>query len=149
MKTTYLDTSAIVKRYIQEPGSDVMSSLYSRAWSGDLRIAFSLWNFGEVLGVFDRYYRRGWLTKEGYEIARVEFLYETLRMLRLKLLKVVPLRVPVVAAAWGLVEKHHIYQADALQVASAKEVKADEFYTADQVLCRVAKLESLNTVCLG
>jgi predicted nucleic acid-binding protein len=32
MKTVYLDTSAIVKRYIQETGSDVVAQLYTKAW---------------------------------------------------------------------------------------------------------------------
>ena len=46
MKIVYLDTSAIVKRYIQEAGSDVVASLYSSAWQGDVKISFSLWNIG-------------------------------------------------------------------------------------------------------
>jgi len=149
LRVAYLDTSAIVKRYIQEPGSDVVTTLYLRARLGDLKVAFSLWNVGEVLGVFDRYYRRGWLSREDYELARAEFLGETLRMLRLRVLRVVPLRTSVVVRAWNLVERYHIYQADALQVVSAKEVGATEFYTADQVLCRVAELEQLRAVCLG
>ena len=36
--------------------------------------------------------------------------------------------------SWKLVEKHHIYEADALQVASAKHVKAKEFLTSDEKL---------------
>jgi len=32
MKTVHLDASAIVKRYIQEAGSDVVAQLYSKAW---------------------------------------------------------------------------------------------------------------------
>jgi predicted nucleic acid-binding protein len=47
MKTVYLDTSAIVKRYIQETGSDVVVQLYSKAWLGDLKIAYSAWNIAD------------------------------------------------------------------------------------------------------
>jgi predicted nucleic acid-binding protein len=53
---TYLDTSAIVKRYILERGSDEVAALYSRAWGGDVKLSFSLWNVGEALGVFDKYH---------------------------------------------------------------------------------------------
>jgi len=53
LKIVYLDTSAIVKRYIQEAGSDVVASLYSSAWQGSVKISFSPWNIGEVLGVLD------------------------------------------------------------------------------------------------
>jgi predicted nucleic acid-binding protein len=73
MKLVYLDTSAIVKRYIQEPGSDVVAQLYSKAWLGDLKIAYSVWNIGEVLGVLDKYYMRGWLSRGDYELVHRGF----------------------------------------------------------------------------
>jgi predicted nucleic acid-binding protein len=149
MKIVYLDTSAIVKRYVQEAGSDIVTSLYSKAWAGDVKVAFSLWNIGEVLGVLDKYYRRGWLRREDYELARLEFLGEILKMLKLRVLKAIPVKTSLITKTWRLVEKYHIYQADALQVVSAREVNAGEFYTADQTLCRVASEEQLNTVCLA
>jgi predicted nucleic acid-binding protein len=34
MRIVYLDTSAIIKRYVQESGSEVVASLYSKAWLG-------------------------------------------------------------------------------------------------------------------
>ena len=148
MKTVYLDTSAIVKRYIQEAGSDVVAQVYSKAWLGDLRIAYSVWNIGEVLGVLDKYHTRGWLSREDYELARLEFLGETMKMLKLRILRVVPVKLALIARTWELIERHHIYQADALQIVSAKEVKASELYTADQTLCRVAREERLNAECL-
>jgi hypothetical protein len=40
------------------------SPLCTKVWLGDLKIAFSFWNIGEVLGVLDRYFRRGWLSRE-------------------------------------------------------------------------------------
>lgn len=149
MKTIYLDTSAIVKRYIQEEGSDVVASAYSNAWRGEAKISFSLWNIGEVLGVLDRYYRRGWLTEEDFKLARGEFIGETLRMLKLRILRIVPVKASIVVESWRLVEKYHVYQADAIQVASSREVNAEEFYTGDKTLCAIAELEGLKQVCLG
>ncbi|MCC6052938.1 MAG: type II toxin-antitoxin system VapC family toxin [Desulfurococcaceae archaeon] len=149
MKIVYLDTSAIVKRYVQETGSDIVTSLYSKAWAGDVKVAFSLWNIGEVLGVLDEYYRRGWLRREDYELARLEFLGEILKMLKLRILKAIPVKTSLITKTWRLVEKYHIYQADALQVVSAREVNASEFYTADQTLCKVASEEQINTTCLA
>jgi predicted nucleic acid-binding protein len=148
MRIVYLDTSAIIKRYVQESGSEVVASIYSKAWLGEGRIAFSLWNIGEALGVLDKYYRRGWLTSGDYELARREFLGETLKMLRLRLLSIIPLKPSLIVESWKLVEKHRIYQADALQIASSKLINAEEFYTADEVLCEVADEEKLNTRCL-
>uniref|UniRef100_A0A7C2FXR5 PIN domain-containing protein n=1 Tax=Thermosphaera aggregans TaxID=54254 RepID=A0A7C2FXR5_9CREN len=149
MKIAYLDTSAIVKRYIQEVGSDIVASVYSNAWQGEAKISFSLWNIGEVLGVLDKYYRRGWLTGEDFKLARREFIGETLRMLKLRILRIVPVKPSIVVKSWRLVEKYHVYQADAIQIASSKEVKAEEFYTGDKTLCSIAELEGLKQVCLG
>ena len=148
MKTIYLDTSAIIKRYIQEAGTDIITSLYSKAWLGDVKISFSLWNIGEVLGVLDKYYKRGWLNREDYELARLEFLGETLKMLKLRVLRVVPVKPLIIAKTWRLIEKYHIYQADALQIVSAMETSVEEFYTANQILCRVGSEEKLEVKCL-
>ena len=149
MKIVYLDTSAIMKRYIQEAGSDVVASLYSSAWQESVKISFSPWNIGEVLGVLDKYYRRGWLTREDYELARREFIGETLKMLRLRILRVVPIKPSVIVKSWRLIENYHIYQADAIQIVSSREINAEEFYTGDKTLCTIAELEGLKQVCLG
>jgi len=89
---TYLDSSAIVKRYILEVGSSIVGDIYERTLNGELKIAFSIWNIGEVLGVLDRYFNRKWLEKKDYEMARLQFIDETLRLIRLKLVKIIPLR---------------------------------------------------------
>jgi predicted nucleic acid-binding protein len=93
LKTVYLDTSAIVEQYVQEAGSDVIAQVYSKARLGDLRIAYSVWNIGEVLGVLDKYHTRGWLGREDYELSRPELLGETMKMLKLRILRVVPVKL--------------------------------------------------------
>ena len=60
-QTTHLDTSAIVKRYITENGTDKVDELYEEAHAGKIRISFSLWNIREVAVVLDKYCRRGTL----------------------------------------------------------------------------------------
>lgn len=46
-KVIYLDSSAIIKRYIREENSDRMVELYTQAYQGDIKLAFSLWNIGK------------------------------------------------------------------------------------------------------
>lgn len=145
----YLDTSAIVKRYIQEPGSNIVSEVYCKAWNGELIISFSTWNVGEVLGVLNKYYRRGWLETKEYEKAKYQFLGETIRMLKLKLIKVVPVRTRLLIKTWPLIEKYHIYEADALQIVSAKHVRAQKLYTGDKQVHEVAVREGVNSIYLG
>ncbi len=81
----YLDSSAIVKRYILELGTEVISNVYYKALNGEVTLSFSAWNIGEALGTFDRYYRRGWLEKQDYMKATRQFIGETLRLLKIKL----------------------------------------------------------------
>jgi predicted nucleic acid-binding protein len=138
----------VVKRYVLERGTDVVKALYSSAWNGEVKLSFSLWNIGEILDVLNRYRQRGWLGDSEYRTARVMFLSETVRMLRLGLLKIVPLRLSIVSESWKIVEKHNIYEADAIQIASAKHIKASELYTADKKLCDVASKEGVKVVCI-
>ncbi len=145
----YLDSSAIVKRYVKEPGSDVVCRVYEKALRGEVLLSFSVWNVGEVLGVLDKYRRRGWLGDGDYLKARLQFLGETLRLLRLKILKVMPVKTSLLTRTWSLVEKHHIYEADALQILSAKLVKAEKLYTGDQLLHEVALREGVKSEYVG
>ncbi|MEM1611334.1 MAG: type II toxin-antitoxin system VapC family toxin [Sulfolobales archaeon] len=145
----YFDSSAIVKRYILEAGSDVVSNIYNRVLRGEALLSFSLWNIGEVLGVLDRYYRRGWLCEEEYRLARYQFIEETIRFLKLGVLRLIPIRSKLLAQTWKLIERYHIYEADALQIVSAKLINAQEFYTGDQKLYEVAIKEGLNSRLLG
>lgn len=147
-RVVYLDTSVVVKRYVLERGTDVVKALYSSAWNGEVKLSFSLWNIGEILDVLNRYRQRGWLGDSEYRTARVMFLSKTVRMLRLGLLKIVPLRLSIVSESWKIVEKHNIYEADAIQIASAKHIKASELYTADKKLCDVASKEGVKVVCI-
>jgi predicted nucleic acid-binding protein len=147
-QVVYLDTSAMIKRYIKEPGSDTVRELYLKAYSGELVLSFSLWNIGEVLGVLNRAVSIGRLSIEAYQAAKRRFLLETRRMVKLRLAIVIPVKTSILRESWKLIEKHHIYEADALQVASAKHVGAELFLTGDKRLNEVALAENLNSVYL-
>jgi predicted nucleic acid-binding protein len=139
----------MVKRYVEEVGTERVRELYLEAYAGDVRLAFSLWNIGEVLGVLDRARRLDRISEEDYARTKRAFLLETRRLVRLGLALIVPVKSVILTHSWRLVEKHHIYQADALQVASAKYVRATQFLVADEKLHEVARNEGLNSVRLG
>jgi len=52
-KRVYLDSSAIIKRYVKEDGSEIVKNLYINSYDKIHKIVFNIWNIGEVLGVFD------------------------------------------------------------------------------------------------
>jgi len=148
LKVAYLDTSAIVKRYVEEPGSEVISGVYNRVLSGELKLAFLVWNIGEVLGVLDKYFKRGWLSNQDYRRARYLFIGETLRLLKLRLLHLIPVRTRLLMQALPYIEKYHLYVADALQVVTAKHVRAQTLYTGDKHVHEVAIKEGISSAYL-
>jgi predicted nucleic acid-binding protein len=145
----YLDSGAIVKRYVLEEGSDKVREIRLEAFNGAATLHFSVWNVGEVLGALDAYYRRGWLESEGCRVARESFIAETVRLLKLGVAKVVPVRSRLLAESWLLVEKHHIYEADALQIVSAKNLGVDQLLSGDQRLVDISRKEEVNAAYLG
>ncbi|MGB9658920.1 MAG: type II toxin-antitoxin system VapC family toxin [Nitrososphaerales archaeon] len=142
----YLDSSSVVKRYIKEPGSSIIRDIYLKAYSAELTLAFSSWNIGEVLGAFDKALMKNILNPEDFLKAKSRFLLEAKRLLKLGVLRLVPVRFKLLIKSWDILEKHHIYQADALQIASAKSVNATKFFTGDKRVYEVAKAEGLTTV---
>ena len=146
VKLVYLDSSSIVKRYIEEKGSKVVDTVYARAEAGDLRFAFSIWNIGEVLGVFDRYTSRELILQEKLKTTLLDFISESTKMVRLGSLQILPMTTKTLIESWLLVMKHHIYEADALQISTSKEANCNLFLSADAKLIQTAQKEDTNAL---
>jgi len=142
----YLDTSAIVKRYVQEKGSDSANMIYAKCDAKELSIYFSFWNIGEALGAIDQYRQRRWITQQKHEEAVRNFAGECLRLMMLEALNTVPVNSSVLSDSWDLIERHRIYQADALQIVSCKRSQADLLLSADGLLLDAAKEENIPSV---
>lgn len=146
VKLVYLDSSGMVKRYIAERGSEVLDLAFEEAEAMNIGLAFSVWNIGEVLGVFDRYASRALLSKAGLKTALSDFLSESVKMARLGALQILPLTASSIISSWLLVLKHHIYEADALQIAVSKELECSLFLSADNRLVKIAGSEGLKAL---
>jgi len=90
----YLDTGAILKRYIIESGTNEIDLIFDKAEIGELTIITSLWNIGEALGVLDEKLRRGWLTEREFQQTMNLFADELLKLMRLKRLEITPVDTP-------------------------------------------------------
>jgi len=144
-----MDSSALVKRYVLETGTEKINETYLEVLNGAATLHFSVWNIGEVLGALDAYYRRKWLAREDYQAARESFISETLRLIRLGAAEVAPVRSKWLAQSWALVEEYHIYQADALQIVAAKNMAVDQLLSGDQRLIEVSRKADINGIYLG
>jgi uncharacterized protein len=142
----YLDTSAILKRYITEPGTEAADLIFEKAETGELVIVFSLWNIGEALGVLDEKRRKGWLTQGEFEQALHLFADELLKLMRLKVLEIVPVQTPILTKAWNYLMDYHIYEADALQMATCRYGQNDVLISSDEKLVQVSVKAGLKTI---
>ncbi|HIE19123.1 TPA: PIN domain-containing protein, partial [Candidatus Bathyarchaeota archaeon] len=136
-------------RYIKEPGSDVVRGLYLKAYSGDLKISYSLWNIGEVLGAFDKARHIDRLDEDSFRVVKERFLLETRRAVKLGIAVIAPVKTRILVETWRLIENYHIYEADALQIATAKYLDAENFLTGDRILYEIAEKEKLHSIYLG
>jgi predicted nucleic acid-binding protein len=141
----YLDTSALVKRYVEEPGSAEVDKLFESAYRGSAVLSTSIYNIGEAASAIDKKARRGELTRDA-EAAVSLMLREVKTLTRLGNLTIVPLGGAVLRRSITLALRHHLYFADALQIASCLYVKCGAFYTADAELAEAAEREGLKTV---
>jgi predicted nucleic acid-binding protein len=142
----YLDSSALVKRYLQEDGSDVVDKFFERAERREDQLLFSAWNIGEVLGVFDFRFTRGELDRKQLITAVKLFAGEARKLSALKALKVIPITRTVLHEARELMLRLHIYQADAIQLSTARWMNAGLFVSADRELIQKAGLLQLRVI---
>ncbi len=142
MPRLYLDSSAILKRYLRETGSASVGAVYRAAALGQLTLCFSEWNIGEVLGVMQRKTRlasRPKLFAKGKQALHGE----TSSLSRMGFLEVAAVSSRFLRSSWRLLEKHQLYVGDALQIATSISQRCDAFLTADTRLLGAASQEGI------
>lgn len=133
----YLDTSALVKLYVEEPGSTAVAAGVERATA----VATARVTYAEARATFARLAREGELT--GADLRQVvRELDEEWGMYG-----IVDVSDAVVRRAGALAERHGLRGYDAVQLAAALDVRragADvDFATFDRRLTRAAQRERL------
>jgi predicted nucleic acid-binding protein len=134
----YLDSSVIVKRYVSEPDSHTVDYIFDKGWAGEISIATSIWNIGEVLGILDERRRRKWLTESELTKALENFTSEVVRLLHLKTLEIFPVLSQMLIGTWPIILKEHVYEADALQIQTCIYSSSNVLLSADRKLINAA-----------
>ena len=136
----YLDTSALVKLYIEEDGSDIVNDRTDKATIvSTSRIAYV-----EALSAFVRCKNEKVLSKKNYDkcIACFKFDWE--------MYFVIEASEKVIKIAGGLIENHSIRGFDSIHLASAMILKKEinqsiDFMCWDDRLLEAAKKEGFKT----
>jgi predicted nucleic acid-binding protein len=132
---TFFDSSAFAKRYVEEPGSQVVDSLCQEA----TEVALSVLCVPEIISALNRRVREGLLTHREYAEVK-QYLSQDIRDA-----VIVNLVVQVVSTCTKILEASSIRAADALQIACALEWETELFVSADKRQISAAKKAGLHT----
>ena len=128
---SFFDTSSLVKKYIDEDGSDTVLEFFQNS----NEIVLSPITRIEFLSALQRLVNSNFLTQESYEIALVEFTQDSIDYEFIKFdssLEELVLQV---------IKKYGLRSLDGIQLASAKVSNSDQFVTSDSKLFEAAQKE--------
>jgi len=118
----FLDSSALVKRYITEEGTEAVNQLCADAGE----VAVSILCITEVLSACNRLFREEKINNEQYQWIKNELFLDIEQSI------VIDINHDVVKTSILCLEKGSIRTLDALQVASAHSYECDLFLTSDK-----------------
>ncbi len=138
---TYLDTSALVKRFVSEAGSREVQGLLT----GGEPIASATIAYVEMYSGLTRRHREGVISQLQYRLVCRRFERDWLAFVK------VELGAEILSSARSLIQRHGLRAFDAIHLASALGLQAAAnepvtFVAADQRLLRAAAGERLATV---
>jgi predicted nucleic acid-binding protein len=133
----YLDTSSLVKLYVEEKNSTLVRRLVERA---EL-VATSVVAYAEARAALARQQREGGLTAAGYDRAKADFERDWPRYLTIEVSEA------VYRSAGDLAEKHHLRGFDSLHLASYLSLYSEgarqiRFSAFDEAMNRAARREA-------
>ena len=134
----YLDSSALVTRYIEEEGSDKVNALLEEtAIAATSRLAYP-----EILSAITRRHKAGDIAAAAFEGIKKAFKADWSAFV------VVEIRVEVLQFLDGIIDRHALKGADSIHLSTAlwlKEAMGDDavFVASDLELIKAAKAEKL------
>lgn len=129
----FFDSSALVKRYIEEKGSDRVAAILSSASA----LGVSIICVPEIVSALCRRRRERKLSTQDYQNTKASVLSD------IDDATVIGITEDVIAHAVALLEQFPLRSADALHVACASQWSTDLFVSADDRQCKAARAHSL------
>lgn len=153
-KRLYFDTSAIVKEFVDEEGSELVDKITTAAREGGVQIISSVWAINETLAVVDRLTRRPQnplSTSEQQEI--IATFSERIRGTDENApFRFAPIDHAIVAYSRQVIDGYHISADDALHVYTAFIYDCNYFLIHDNKIVHRLKqdpVEAMEIIDLG
>jgi predicted nucleic acid-binding protein len=137
----YFDTSALIKRFVNEKGSPFVQSLVKR----DGILATATVAYAEIFAGLTRKHREGNMSRPQYNLTCRQFESDWRAYLR------VELQEHILLLARDLIQRHPLRGFDAVHLASAVSLQSAlseeiTFAAADERLLRAAEQENLSAL---
>ncbi|KAF5436211.1 hypothetical protein C5S35_09295 [Candidatus Methanophagaceae archaeon] len=130
----YLDTSALVKRYCEEEGSEVVNEVFE----SDNEIITSYWTLAEAIAAIDKKVAKRQISEEERDFV-ISVLFSDV-LIRVTFIKISD---EFIEAVLERILAYHLSADDALQLFSCSVALSPIFLAADKSLIRAAKEEGL------
>ncbi len=144
MVRTFLDSSAYIKGFSKEKGSEATTKIINACEKGKLELVISQWSLGESLAAIDRKFRAGLMSQKEMSTTIASILKKSAELARSGRMFIVLTRPELVTASWSLVIKRHLSADDALQLFSSIVSLCEAFVAADQHLLEAARDEGFD-----
>ena len=141
----YVNTSAYVKEFSEEKGTETVRKIFNACEAGKVNIVTSLWTLSESIAAVDRKFRRGEISLDDNEITIATIIERSILLARKGSLFLVMPRAELMVASWRLIVSKHVSADDALQLFSSIVSLCTIFIAADDLLVRIAKEEELES----
>jgi predicted nucleic acid-binding protein len=142
MRSLFFDTSALVKRYYDEPGSEVIDSLVE---GEDTKVVLTAIAVVETVSAFRRKYNRDDIPEPAVDELLAAFFDEALAEFL-----IVPTEEARLTRSFDLILEQDLRTLDSLQLSAAlsvsEEVEEMTFVCADRELVSVAEGRGLDTL---
>ena len=140
MKLYFVDTSALVKRYHKEEGTDKIDEIFDLE---DRVIVISNLTITETISAFKRKQNNGKISKDDLNSFISKFFFDIIRDFL-----VLELTGKHIEESIRLVLERNLRTLDALQLAISLDIKDFElvFVSSDKQLCKTAEEEGLNVI---
>ena len=145
MVRIYLDSSAYIKEFSSEKGSEAVEKIFEIYSRGKIDIATSQWTIGESIAAIDRKQRRGEITDEEMRDNIASVLGRSYELAQNEKFNIVPVRPELVTASLKYVTAHHVSADDALHLFSDIVSLSEIFVAADAHLVNAAKKEGFES----
>jgi predicted nucleic acid-binding protein len=153
-KRVYFDTSAVIKEFVLEVGSDLVDDVSNAAKAGNLQIITSIWSINEAVAVIDRLARK---PKEPLSKVEQQQIIATIveRVKRTNehaAFRIAPIDHAIVVNSRLIIDEFHISTDDALQVYTGWIYDCGHFLIHDNKIAhrlKAAPIEGMKIIDLG